>query len=63
MSYRRRITIRWQSGGGAEDAARWADKITYEAYGHTIFLNYPGEYDQSGDPVFVPADWSRLTLY
>lgn len=38
-----------------EDAERYADKITYEAYGHTIFLNFPDEYDQSNDPVFVPV--------
>lgn len=53
-----KITVRgelhYQGGfSSQEDAARWADKITYESYGHTIFLHFPEEYDQSNDPVFV----------
>lgn len=37
------------------EAARYYDSCMYERYGHTLFLNFPDEYDRSNDPVFVPV--------
>jgi transcriptional regulator with XRE-family HTH domain len=36
-------------------AARYYDACMYERYGHTLFLNFPDEYDRSSDPVFMPV--------
>jgi hypothetical protein len=36
-------------------AAHYYDVCMFERYGHTLFLNFPDEYDQSNDPVFVPV--------
>jgi len=38
------------------EAARYYDACMYERYGHTLFLNFPDEYDRSNDPVFVPVN-------
>lgn len=59
---RRRWVVQQRETGRRErsfsdprDAARYYDSCMYERYGHTLFLNFPDEYDQSNDPVFVPV--------
>jgi len=43
-------------------AAHYYDACMYERYGHTLFLNFPEEYDQSNDPVFVPVGRSGVPV-